>query len=185
MSSKICLIHGSSQSHGRGQSFHAYMAPSKSFTVQLESHSYKSWSPCAQSWQTATAAQAAVSVTDCCVTNYHKCGVLKQQHFFISPQLCSERSGMACSWSVLRLIKADSKVLSRQVQFLSETLRKKSAPKIRHAVGRILFLVVIHLRSLFSSSLGPLSAARGHPYSLACGLLHPPANVCASNPSVL
>ena len=88
------------------------MAPSKSFTVQLSLTLIKAGVPVPRVGKTAKAAQAAVSVTDCCVTNYHKCGVLKQQHF-ISPKLCSERSGMACSWSLLRLPKADSKVLSR------------------------------------------------------------------------
>ena len=67
-----------------GQSSHAYVAPSKSFTVSLSLTLVKAGAPVPRVGKTATAAQTAVSVPDCCVTKYHKCSVLKQ-HPFIRP----------------------------------------------------------------------------------------------------
>lgn len=76
---------------------------------------------------TATAAQTAVLVTYCCITNYHKCSGLKQ-HPFISPQFYCMRFGMAWLCSVLWLPKADIKVSVSGLSSYLEALGKNLLP---------------------------------------------------------
>ena len=103
------------------------MAPSKSFTVQLSLTLIKAGVPVPRVGKTAKAAQAAVSVTDCCVTNYHKCGVLKH-----STLLAHSSVVRGLAWHVRGLCSGYQRLTARcclgRFSSYPETLRKNLLP---------------------------------------------------------